>query len=184
LAKINIQFHSKPEETIKFVKECIQEFKLYVVTMRFKSEFKATFIDTTNEIENEFHRGIRSIFFLFNKPSMPIKNERNFLTENPGSLLIEIGEQSEKGLNESCLSAMTGDAVLLKYWKKIVNKLKKTTFAGVWAVNPHTSAKSYFKAHRYTSGAKELGDNGINMLPAGGWNLYKFSDPERSTGRT
>ena len=179
MSKINIQFHSKVNEIIAFVKECIQEFQVYAVTMRFKPEFKATLVDKANDIDNEFFKGnnIRSIFFLLNKPSMFIKNERKFLSENPGSLFIEIGNQTENGLKESCLSAMTDDPTLLKCWKKIANKLKKITFAGAWSINPHTSAKYFFKNHRYTSGAKELEVNGIKMLPAAGWNIYKFSEP-------
>lgn len=179
MSKINIQFHSKRDEIVSFVKECIIEFQIDAVTMRFKPEFKATLIDKAKDIDNEFLKGnnIRSIFFFLNKPSMPIENERSFLAENPGSLFIEIGDQAEKGLNESCLSAMTDDPTLLKCWKKIANKLKKITFAGAWSINPHTSAKSFFKNHRYTSGAKELEVNGIKMLPAAGWNIYKFSEP-------
>lgn len=178
MAKINIQFHSKDSEIIAFIKECISEFQLYAVSMRFKPEFTAELVDAV-DINDEFFKenNIESIYFLLNKPSMPIKNERSFLSENPGSLSIEIGNQTEKGLNESCLSVMTDDQDLLKCWRKIANKLKKITFAGAWSVNPHTSAKSFFKNHRYTSGAKELEVNGIKMLPAAGWNIYKFSEP-------
>jgi hypothetical protein len=179
MAKINIQFHGLPQEIVDFIKASISKFQIYAVTMCFKPEFKVALIDMETNIDYDFLKknNIDCVSFLLKKPSLCIENERNFISEYPDSLFIDIGIQTKKGLNESCLSAISNDHASLKCWKKIVKEFNKITFTGAWSINPHTSAKAFFKNHRYTSGAKELDLNGVSILPAAGWNIYKFTEP-------
>ena len=176
MADISIQFHAMPEELLQFVKECLRDFNIHVVAMRF-FPFEATEV-SADRLEEIFSTSsaFRELAFTVERPVLPVKSSMHFHDQNPSNLGLEIQRPTEKGLRQTWLACRTGDARALSIWKKIAKRLKEMTTTGVVAVNPDTGACASSSSFRFTSGAKALELAGVPMLPAAGGNVLRFGE--------
>jgi hypothetical protein len=164
MADVSIQFHALPEEQLDFVKQCVSEFNLYLVAVRFPpyeaSELDAVRLDEAFADESPYHQ----FTFTIHEPRLPAKGNMELWDKNPDALNIQIGRRSEEGLMESALFARSENAAALAVWKKIAKRLKIMTKKGALAVQPKTGATGPAPGHRYTNGAKVLEASGVPML--------------------
>jgi hypothetical protein len=181
MPSINVQFLGLPSEIIDFAKECTINYKFNLVVAQLFPEFKAIFV-TDIDSDNNFNKisCINQIYFLKAKPDMSINDYMEFLDKNPDKLVFSLGKYTNEKLTESALSGQTNDPELLKVWKTIAKKLKAMTLSGAWVVNPNNGSKSFYKNIRYTNAAKKVFDEGIKMLPGGGWNYYVLKSEQEN----
>ena len=175
MPKINVQFHAEPTELVRFIKDCVKEYDLYIVLLENNPDFVAKIV-----IEAEYSVNIKisdtnRVCLSINEPCITSSNLLEFLDKNPNCLTVTIGRYSDNKLVESVLAAQTDNTSSLKVWKNVVKKLNSITLAGAWVVNPHNGAKVFYKQHRYTERAKKLSEEGVNILPIAGWNYFVLS---------
>lgn len=173
MASINIQFHGLPSEIIDFAEECARDYELNPVIVQLFPEFKAIFDEDIN-LRSSINKPtqIDQIHLLVTKPDMSINDYMMFLDKNPDKLVFSIGKYDNERLTESALSGITDNPELFDIWKKIGRKLKAITLTGAWVINPESGNKSFYKNHRYTIAAKKAFEDGLKILPVGGWNYY------------
>lgn len=174
MADISIQFHALPQELLQFVKQCLQEFDIHVVAMRF-FPFEATEVsfDMLDDVFSPMSP-FEELAFTIYHPVLPATSNTNFYDKNPGKLRLDIQKVTEKGLRQTWLTCRTKDAQALSVWKKVAKRLKEITRTGVIAVNPDSGKSTPSSSFRYTPGAKALELEGVPMLPAAGENVLKF----------
>jgi hypothetical protein len=164
MADISIQFHALPEEQRDFVKQCVSDFGLHIIAITYSS-YEAVEVDSA-ALTDVFLAAspVRELAFTLRQPNLPAKGNMEFWDKNPDVLRLQIGRRSEKGVEESHLSARTENAAALAVWKKIAKRLKAMTEKGALAVQPRTGATGPARGHRYTLGAKALEATGVPML--------------------
>lgn len=176
MADLVIQFHALVDELAGFVQSLNEELGVHVTALRFHpfsaSQVNASLIESTVRDPK-----VREIVLTIEPPSVAVSNEADFVVRNPTALHVDIGRLSERGLAESCLSARTIDEKAVAIWKDVARRLRKSTRAGAVASNPATGAKSQLRNHRFTSGAKALGDKGVRILPVAGGALLRLGEP-------
>jgi hypothetical protein len=164
MADISIQFHALPEELRDFVKECVTDFGLHILGIRFPPyqavelaprQLDAAFADSSPYDE---------LAFTLRRPALPRESSMDAADANPDALWLAIGKRTETELRESHLSARTDNDVVLAVWKKIAKRLKGMTEKGAVAMQPKTGLTAPARWHRYTSAAKELEARGVRML--------------------
>jgi hypothetical protein len=176
MADISIQFHALPEELLPFVKQCVNDYALHVVAMRF-FPFEAIEVspDGIDDIFSEASR-YRELAFTLHQPVLPVKSNTDFFDKNPGKLRLDIQRKSHHGLRQSWLACRTDNSEAFAVWKQVAKRLKKMTQTGVIVVNPDTGATVPSRSFRYTAGAKALELSGVTMLQAAGACILKFGE--------
>jgi hypothetical protein len=167
MADIIIQFHALPEELGPLLHWAMKDLGVHLTAFRFPPlqavEVQADTLDAllVDPSIGEFR-------FTLGAPIRSVTPQNDFFDQNPGSLSLDIGRLSEKGLMESCLSCRTSDARSFEVWKKIARKLKGMTKAGAIDINLANGASGRSRNHRYTPGAKALDEKGvpIKQFPA------------------
>ena len=176
MADISIQFHALAEELLPFVKQCVTDFGLHVVAMRFfpfdAIEVKPDRLDAIFLESSPY----RELGFTLHEPSLPVKSNTDYYDKNPDGLRIDIQRKSDKGLRQTWLTARTDNPEALSVWKKVAKRLRKMTQAGVLAINPDTGATALSRSFRYTAGAKAMELSGVKMLPAAGGCVLKLGE--------
>jgi hypothetical protein len=164
MADISIQFHAVPEELLQFVEQCVIEFNLHVVAMRF-FPFEAIKL-AGGHLEESFADAspYKRLAFTLSEPVLPVANELDFAAKNPDALRLDIGSRGKTELKESWLSARTENSEAIAVWKKIAKRLKDLTEKGALAVNPKTGDSGPARWHRFTPAAKALESSGVRML--------------------
>jgi hypothetical protein len=164
MADISIQFHALPEELRDFVKQCVADFELRVVSIQFPP-YQVVELDA-DHLDEEFADSstYKRLAFTLGEPSLLVTRELDFADKNPDALWLHIGERTKTELRESHLSARTENAAALAVWKKIAKRLKEMTEKGALGIQPDTGATGPVRWHRYTAGAKALEATGVPML--------------------
>lgn len=177
MTTINIQFHALPEEVIAFAKQCMEDFNLYAVAIRY-FPFEAVEVGVSKMVSlTDATPPYRELTLTLTKPLLSVKDDSDFKEKTPNRVRILLEQIKPEGLRQSALSAQTDDAEVLAVWKEIASRLKKLTRTGVIALNPETGATSPARTFRYTPGAKVTASGGIPMLPIAGGNSLIFSSP-------
>lgn len=161
---ILVDFHALPEEQLDFVKQCVSDFGLHLVAIRYTPyesvEFDAEQLDEAFAGSSPYDE----LAFSLKRPRLPARENLELADKNPDLLRLQIGRKSKKGLVESSLSARTDNPAALTVWKKISKRLKDMTEKGVLGVQPETGDTDAYPGHRYTRGAKALEESGVPML--------------------
>ena len=175
MADVVIQFHAVIDELVEFLQGVTEEFQVHVTALRFHP-FSTTLVD--NDLIGVTVRDptVREFALTIDPPSLSAANANEFLDRNPSALRLDIGRLSQQGLAESCLSARTTDEPTIKTWRSVARKLRAITKAGAIATNPATGATSRLRSHRFTIGAKALGDNGVAIRPVAGGAMLRLGD--------
>jgi hypothetical protein len=174
MADISIQCHALPEELLPFVKQCVADYSLHVVAMRF-FPFEAIEVDR-DRLDDIFSESspYEELGFTLHPPALPAKSNTDFYDKNNDELRLDIQRTKKQGLRQTWLTCRTDSAEALAVWKKVAKRLKGMTQTGVIAVNPNTGASVASRSFRYTAGAKVLEQSGVPMLPAAGGCILKF----------
>ena len=174
MADISIQFHALLEEQRNFVKQCVSDYGLHVVAIMY-FPYEAVEMDSPAlpEVFSDASP-VREVAFTLGHPNLPAKGNMEFWEKNPDVLRLQIGSKSEKGVEESHLSARTENATTFAVWKKIAKRLKSMTEKGALAVNRKTGDTGPARGHRYTAGAKALEASGVLMLDIRGVIILKL----------
>ena len=166
MANILIQFHALPCEVTALVKQCVEDFNLHAVAMKYflyeVVEVGAHEMTQLSEPTSSF----RNLAITLEKPVLSLTD--NFKEQNPSCLQIGLEKIGVEGLRQIALSARTDDLQALSVWKKIAKRLKSITRTGVVAVNSDTGEQSPVKTFRYTAGAKAAALAGVRILPFAG----------------
>ena len=177
MPKINVQFHAKPAETIKFIKDCAKDFNLHIVKVDLHPSFEVNLLNQADgKLESMSICGTNRVCLYLNKPDTHTSSYLEFFDKNLDCLSITVGKYCDNQLEESILATQTGNSECLKVWKKIVKKFNAVTLSGAWVINPNNGAKVFYKQHRYTEGAKKLFEDGVKVVPIVGWNYYVLSE--------
>jgi hypothetical protein len=182
MADISIQFHALPDELRDFVKQCVTDFNLHVIAMRYVpfEVIEPVGVDLDRLfIDSSMHRRLH---FTLEKPTFPVAHALDFGVKNQDALRLDIGARTETELRESWLCARTNNATALAVWRKIAKRLKDMTEKGALAVQPKTGQTGPVRGHRYTLGAKELESSGVFMLTQTGIILKLGQLGEATTG--
>ena len=108
------------------------------------------------------------IAFTLDPPLLPVKGNIEFIDKNPDQLGLQIGRRTKNGLEESTLSCRTDNPAALEVWRKVADRLKNMTKAGITIVNRQSGDKRFYRSFRYTKGAEALEGNGVEMISPSG----------------
>ena len=155
---ISIQFHALLNELGAFMRQWVQVHSLFTTAIDFPPFSASPLLES--DIDEALARStlIKAIFTL-EAVRLPVKTEGELLDRHPNALLLSIGRQTPRGLEESHLSSMSA----LDPWKAMVRDLKRSTTAGAIAVNDETGATARSAAHRFTLGARTLALSGVAL---------------------
>lgn len=167
MADIIIQFHATTDEIEDLVTHAVRTESLFV-TARWHWPFRAILISESTVSEALRDPTMDDFVFTTREPALRGKTSLKFLDDNPGALLLDIGRLTEGGLKESCLSSKAATEQDIVIWRRIARQLRKQTMAGVTGFDPISGASSFYRAHRYTEGAKKLSNQGIRIRSLGG----------------
>ncbi len=182
MTDISIQFHATPDELLSLVRDCVTEFDLHVVAMKFfpfeAVEVSGSHLDEVFSSSSAF----RELALTLQKPFVAVRSSTEFFDKNPNKLRLDIERPSEKGLKQTWLTARVNDTEALPIWQEVARRVKAISKVGVVVVNPHTGASVRSRSFRYTEGAKALESMGIQMLAGSGGCLIRLGADERRTG--
>jgi hypothetical protein len=170
---ISIQFHALPDELMDLVRSFVREVNCHVTALKFQP-FEATLADASRLSEIFHDVAVRRVALTLARPVLSVGGLNEFLDRNSSALLLDIGRRSNEGLRESWLTAKAQDTGLHDKWKEFAERLRSMTKLGTIATNPQTGASVRLKGHRFSSGAKELENEGVPMLPAAGTSRLRF----------
>jgi hypothetical protein len=166
MADIIIQFHATTDEIEGLVMHVVRTESLFV-TARWHWPFRAILISESAVSEVLRDPTMDDLVFTTQQPALSGKTSLKFLDDNPGALLLDIGRLTKDGLKESCLSCKSAKEQDVVIWRRVASQLRKKTMAGVTGFDPVSGASSFYRAHRYTEGAKELSTQGIRIRSLG-----------------
>jgi hypothetical protein len=158
-------------EVVGMLIEMSKQEDVYLTLMGGSPFFTKTWDGNIRDFEEE---DVNILGFTLYPVHSCYKSRYDFVMQNPDALVLDVGRLTDLGLKQSWLSCKTDDEISLKKWKKISEIIKKNTLSGAVAVNPKTGESSPSKSHRYTIGAKEMLQSGIEMLPVAGFVRFKF----------
>ena len=167
MPSISIQFHALPDELEAMTFDWCQKFELKMAAQKF-SPFEIHLIGANDLGEVFKDTSFRRLAFSTNKFFGAGRNNYDFLNKNPECLTLDIGRLGTEWLEESRLSCSCSDKSVYLVWQRIARSLKKETQAGARAVNPVTKTSSVARNHRFTIGAKESFDAGVQIRPMAG----------------
>ena len=170
MAKINLQFHSLPQELIAFIKECYEEDKIFAVALIYFPVFKILKIEDFESLN--LVKRIDRICFSLSEVDTSSNNILNFYEENPDCLSFTIGKYNKTCLFESEVVANTNNLDALKIWRKYIDGLKAITLEGALVVSPYTGSREFYKNHRYTQSVKQIADEGVTIKAGSGDNYF------------
>jgi hypothetical protein len=154
----------------------MSELKLYTILITL-APFAAREIaigDVAEALAVDKLRSRSSVKFLSRRPNLEVSSQSDYYSQNPDTVILNIGVVTPAGLEESCLSMRTENESVKKLGNSIARMLKKITKAGATAVNPITGATAPSGTHRYSEGAVVLERAGVKILPVAGGNLYRL----------
>ena len=166
----SIQFHATPEELRRIINEIKKSSTAQAVLLNSDPFYIIPWSNEPLSTENN----LNGVAFVLDQ-WRPGNSRYEFLMKNPDALILDMGKLTDKGLEESWLSYKTNQEQAERCWKSIIKILKSQTKAGAIAFNPKTGESSVLKSHRYTQGARELTENGVEMLPAAGLTRISFT---------
>lgn len=177
MTDILIQFHALPEELIPVVRWAVADLGVHLASLRF-FPFRVEHVSPEDVEKALLEPSIRELVLALDKLDLSAVTQGEFLRGNRGTLNLDIGRLSDRGLRESCLSCRTSDPRYIEAWRKVARKVRGMTKAGAIAVNPITGATTKATAHRHTKGARALDSRGIPMLPVAGGAVFHFTEKE------
>lgn len=169
MSSTQVVFLTLVEEVAPLIAAFAEEFGVHFIACRFPP-FQATRIERS-AVQDALHDPSVCDLLLTLKPSIiPFggKDQLELQRSNPNFASLQLGRRSPRGLEESWFSAKTSDSLpdseALAVWKKLAQRIKKITTAGMTVENPNLGIRGPGRNHRYTAGAKRLHEEGVPLL--------------------
>lgn len=174
MPRVQLQFHATPNEALQMTLEWAQEYGFHAVVERFAPTYRAEPIRETHLTSGHDEAGIDRVALCIRPPVTSAESAHQFASLNAGCLFVSVGPRTEDALRESAVGGVTDEPELLRTWRAVIQKARKSMAAGAVARDPGSGATSDLPRHPYTEGARRLADDGVRMLPAAGWVEYQF----------
>lgn len=176
MASIQLQFHGEPSELLVLADSWIDRYRLSAVIEQFFPEYRAFAPAQAGIARTAAESSINRICFGLHPLSTAVSSAFEFLQRNPNCMALTVGRLDEEGLRESALSTATRDRESLRTWREVSREAKAIMHQGASVCNPQTGAAQHLASHLHTPGAHALAEQGFPMLPAAGWNEFRFDD--------
>ena len=185
---VRMQFHALAEEIADFILMATEENSVHFVIITsppisfrevLRDDFKEEVI-RCSLVETQ-HR--LTVYMLLTPPDLSETKFLKFCDSNPGGIVVDIGLHTSLGLEQSGLgTTIKTNPEIYGLAKKMVKQLKKSTNAGVTAINIATNERSLAKSFRYTDKVALLESKGVAMLPIAGGGKLVLGDMTKQSG--
>jgi len=178
MSGFSVQFHALPSEIKLLMGNLIDDNNVFITCIRrnpsssFRSEIILHLWDRDVSVDFGILKGIA---FTMESPDLASKTIREFNEKNMSSLILEIGDLSPLGLNESWIYTSATDKDILRRWRKARKLLLDQLLSGAEAVNPDTHETAPMKWHRFSEGTRKAFMNGTRILPPGGKSIIRIN---------
>lgn len=169
MKRINIQFHATTDDFVNLINEMLTNTYKVWGGISFP-EFEV--IKITNKVTRD-ELGKFDMLIVSKCELQETDDRKQFLKMQDNNLGITVGKESEDKLFESCMWIWS-ESDIDKEFKQIINAFKKKMNKGAWVFNTRNNAREYYDKHLYTDRAKLAYENGIEIHPIAGWNLYEL----------
>jgi hypothetical protein len=173
--KFTFYFHASREEIAVFAGEWATELGASLVPERFFPDYEAR-LSNVDEV-----RRVICDDTIVNRISLVLANiELNaasaleFVKNNPGSLFILLGKQDGLRLKETVVSGISDDPTVVRKWKNIRDRLRRSMIKVSRVENTITGASVEVKGHYCTHEVKRLADSGLLLVGGTEWTRYTF----------
>lgn len=161
---ISVQFHAEPRELTRFVEDIVAQYNLHVVMISFPPLHAEPISPCDIPVVLAHLSRSTELCFTLEPPNVSTNGTLSYRELNPDALRLNIGRYDGRTLGESHLCARTTNVAAIHIWRKIARKLKAQTVAGATAKNLKTGATGPARWARFTKGAVELHQSGVQLL--------------------
>jgi hypothetical protein len=171
--KFTFYFHASREEIAALAGGWSTELGASLVAERFFPGYEACLLDA-----NEVGRVIREdatvnrISLVPAKVELNVASALNFAKKNPGSLFILLGKQDDLRLQETVVSGMSDDPAVVRKWKNIRDRARRSMIKISRVENTVTGASAEVTGHYCTHEVKRLADSGLLLVRGTEWIRY------------
>ena len=171
--KFTFYFHAVGEEIAALAGEWAAELGASLVAERLFPGHEACLLDV-----NEAGRVIRDDATVNRISLVPARVELkadsalDFAKKNPGSLFILLGRQHDSQLKETVVSGMADDAAVVRKWKNIRDRARRSMVKISRVENTVTGTSVEVKGHYCTHEVKRLADSGLLLVGGTEWTRY------------
>jgi hypothetical protein len=169
---ISMQFHAMPDELEVLTAGLLDDPDVFVVHAEGPGAVPTPWSSPRDVTARATSR--RWIGFTVSPPDLPAPNRYEYLGLNPDALVWDIGQITNRGLEESWLASGAQCDSVMKRWRRAAATLRKHTTAGAIAVSSITGATAPVRNHRYTAAAHHAFKEGLAMLPGAGNAIIRF----------
>ena len=177
MATIQLEVFALPQEILGILQEREEVSLSWKTLVRFQPDFSLKLIPPEAPLTWPSEMHVDRVCLTANRPDLSASSAYEHLLLNPGALVVDFGRQEGDSLLGSAVGARADDPTSLKRWQPVVRELRKATQCGLWARNPETGAKGFYKNFRYTEGARLISLQGGSLRPAAGWNILSVEEP-------
>lgn len=170
MTKSSVQFFATPEEIFEFLKSLLNE-RPYHVAVCYGHPLNCVDLGIDfhlDDIKSVQYKHSGEIFISIDKLDLSARSRMEFFDKNDGVIALKIGARSQKQIVESSISFSTADSEKRKVGQKALRQIRSITQAGVTAVNRNTGEKAKISALRFTKGAREAYQAGVEIKPFAG----------------
>jgi hypothetical protein len=177
VATIQLELFAFPQEILGILQRREEVSLSWKTLVRHQPDFSLELIPPEAPLTWPSEMHVDCVCLTAKRPDLTASSVYEYLLLNPGALVVDFGRQEADSLSVSAVGARTDDPTSLKRWQPVVRELKKATQCGLWARNPETGAKGFYKNFRYTEGARLFSLQGGSLRPAAGWNVLSVAEP-------
>jgi hypothetical protein len=166
-----LQFHATRSEIASAVSRWVEKYALSLAFESFAPTYKAQLVDVNASgaelvIPDDVDRLVLNSSVLNLETASPL----GLVANNPSSITLLVGRQTEGTLRESALAAGSNNP----NWRPIRKDLLGLLRRGGRVVNIATGASRNLANHYWSPGAKALFDEGVKMTGIGPRLRYEF----------
>lgn len=173
--KFTFYFHVSREEIAELAEEWATVLGASLVAERFFPGYEARLLEA-----NEVGRAICSddtvnrISLVSAEVELNAVSALDFAKKNPASLSILLGKQDDSRLKETVVSGMSDDPAVMRKWKSIRDRVRRSMIKISTAENTVTGASVEVKGHYCTREVKRLVDSGLLLVGGTEWTKYRL----------
>lgn len=176
MSKVTLQFHATRSDIYSMVARWSDEARLTIVGETFFPEYRVRVLAAADlaDGEEEVLGDVNRVSLLRGAVDLQVVSAMEFVRKNPNGFIVDVPRVDDGKLRESILGGTTDDAELMRLWRNLKNRAKRSMHKGAWIVNDATGAQARATGHSYSSAAKELQDAGVVMVAYAGWVRYEL----------
>jgi hypothetical protein len=173
--RVTLSFHGARDDIYSMVCPWVAEFQLTLIGEEFFPRYQVTRLEVGEVSRSCDSMGrLNRISLHLGDVDLSADSGLAFVDRNPDGMLITLGSEDVSGLRETLLGAMTDNVPAMRIWKKLRDRARRSMGKGSWIVNKAAGTRVRDDAHLYTSGAKDLQDQGVPILGPSDWILFEL----------